>query len=266
MFFDEPMKMGSMRTMLKFILLLVIALLAGCALTPKQAANGQPGLSDSEAQTRYQQGLARYRDNRFATAFSDLDAAVSSGHLQLAEAIDARKHMAFIHCTSKREAQCREQFQTILKLDSNFDLPPNESSHPGWGPVWRSIKGSIEDQRAVARGSRLMASTAQQKLAEGIKEYDAGRYRESIDALQLSIKSGLTDKADEIRAHKYSAFASCLVRKSMQCRSEFRTIFALDPAFQLVPSEAGHPAWAAIYRKEMTAAKRSNATLRSVKK
>ncbi len=261
------MKTNPMRILRKLLVPLAIALLAGCSLIPRQqAVDSRPGLSGAEAQARYQQGLARYRENRFDAAFADLDAALSSDRLALAEAIDARKHIAFIDCTSNRETQCRDQFQAILKIDPKFDLAPNEAAHPGWGPVWRSIKGALEDQRAVARGERFLASTAQQKLAEGISEYDAGRYKESIAALQLSVKSGLTDKADEIRAHKYIAFASCLTRKKIHCRSEFRAIFNLAPAFELLPSEAGHPSWAAIYRKEKATAKRSSAMLRSVKK
>jgi hypothetical protein len=41
------------------------------------------------------------------------------------------------------------------------------------------------------------------------------------------------------------------------CRNSFRSIFELSPAFELMPSEAGHPAWSSIYRKELAAARRS---------
>jgi hypothetical protein len=169
--------------------------------------------------------------------------------------LDARKHIAFIHCGSGREVACREQFQAILKAQPAFDLAPGEAGHPAWGPVWRSVKGAMEEQRAVKQANSTQASPSQQKLAEGIREYDAGRYREAIDALQASLKGGLAGKPDEIRAHKYSAFAYCLTQRTTLCRGQFRKIFALDAAFELLPSESGHPAWASVYRKEKAAAR-----------
>lgn len=266
MFFDAATKKSPMRAILpKFLLPLIIALLAGCSLAPKKTDTSQSGSANPEAEARYQQGLSHYRDNRFSAAFSDFDAAVATGNLPLAQTIDARKHLAFIHCANNREAPCREQFQAILKLDANFDLSPNEASHPGWGPVWRSIKGALEDRRAVARGGRFLASTAQQKLAEGIKEYDAGQYDKAINALQISVANKLTDKADQVRAYKYTAFASCLLRKNAQCHGAFRTIFSLDPAFALLPSEARHPAWATVYRKEKAATRRSRTVMQAVR-
>lgn len=233
---------------------LLAASLAACSHFPKPADGNQPVLSYSEAQTSYQQGLVKYRDSKFDAALADLDAAVSSGNLKSSDAINARKHMAFIHCLSGRELPCREQFQAILKVDPNFTLAANEASHPAWSPVWQSVKGAMEEQRAVAQASSFRASPAQQKLAEGIREYDAGRYSEALDALQTALKNGLPVRADEIRARKYSAFVYCLSQRTKLCRGEFRKIFSVDPAFELLPSESGHPAWAASYRSEKTAA------------
>jgi len=240
-----------------FLAALLILLTAGCAQNALfNNNNNQSGLSEPDAQARLQQGLQRYRDSRYDAALADLSAAVASGRLKNADEINARKHMAFIHCVSNREAQCREQFQAILKTDAHFDLAPNEANHPGWGPVWRSTKVAVDDQLAVSRGSGLLASAGMQKLAEGIKEYDAGNYKQAAVALQEALKAGLKEKPDEIRAHKYSAFAYCLSGSKTQCRNEFHSIFLLDPSFELVPSEAGHPSWSSIYRKELAQAKR----------
>jgi hypothetical protein len=236
--------------------LLLAALLAGCAQLPTGTDSGKPAISASEAQTRYQQGLSSYRGNRFEPALGDLTAALSSGHLTAADAINARKHIAFVHCASGRELQCREQFQILLKMEPNFDLAPNEASHPLWGPIWRSTKGAAEEQRAVSRANSIFATQAQQKLAEGIKEYDAGRYNESLGALQAALKAGLPEKMDELRAHKFMAFGYCVSQRAKQCRAEFQQIFTKDPTYELLPSETGHPAWASIYRSEKSAAKK----------
>src|ERR1700732_3581036 len=150
--------------MSKFLVPLFALLLASCAqllhqpMQPTQPDGSSYSLSASQAQTRYRQGLTRYRDSRFETALGDLNAAISSGQLNLSDEINARKHMAFIHCASNRETQCREQFQAILKDDPEFNLAPNEASHPLWGPVWRSVKGAFDDKRAVTRGIGMFAS------------------------------------------------------------------------------------------------------------
>jgi len=112
----------------------------------------------------------------------------------------------------------------------------------------------VEEKRALSQASSTSATPAQQKLAEGIKEYEAGRYKDSLEALQAAIKAGLPGKTDELRARKYAAFGYCLTQRAKQCRAEFKQIFAKDPAFELLPSETGHPAWASVYRSEKAAA------------
>ena len=229
--------------------LLLAAALAGCAQSP-QPPKSAATLSSADAQARYQQGLTAYRENRFEPALGDFNAALASGRLKQDETINARKHIAFIHCSSGRELPCREQFQAILAADPAFELSANEANHPQWGPVWRSLKGAAEEKIAVSRAASVTATPGQQKLAEGIKEYDAGRYKESLDAFQAALKAGLSEKADEIRGHKYAAFVYCITQRTKQCRTEFQYIFKLDPAFELLPSEVGHPAWASVYRSE----------------
>lgn len=238
-----------------FAVALLAAALAGCAQLPQQAGGGNAVvLTSTEAQSRYQQGLSDYWENRHDTALAELNAALASTQLTAQDAANAHKHIAFIHCLNGRELQCREQFQALLKLDPKFDLTAAESSHPQWGPVWRSTKGAMEERLAVTRASSANATPAQQKLAEGIKDYEAGRYKESLAALQAALKAGLPAQNDELRAHKYSAFVYCVTQRSRQCRNEFKQIFSKNAEFELLPSESGHPAWASIYRFEKAAA------------
>jgi tetratricopeptide (TPR) repeat protein len=245
---------------MKLVTLLLAALAAGCAQVPTQTDNGKPALSYSEAQSKYQQGMTSYRENRTEAALNDLAIAVASGQLKVADANNARKHIAFIHCAAGRELQCREQFQAILKSNPDFDLAPSEVNHPQWGTVWRSTKGAVDEKRALSQASSASATPGQQKLAEGIKEYEAGRYKESLDALQAAVKGGLPAKADELRARKYTAFVYCLTKRTKPCRAEFKQIFVKDPAFELLPSESGHPAWASVYRSEKAAAAKKAGT------
>ncbi|HEV2609511.1 MAG TPA: TssQ family T6SS-associated lipoprotein [Noviherbaspirillum sp.] len=242
--------------MSKLVPSLLALLLSACAQLGQQTAD-QSTISQAEAQSLYKRGITSYKESRYDAALTDLTAAIDSGRLGSADILDARKHVAFINCASSRELPCREQFQAILKADPKFELAANEASHPLWGPVWRSVKGASEEQRAVSRAGSTTATPAQNKLAEGIKEYDAGNYKNAVDALQSAIKMGLPEQADEIRARKYSAFTYCLTRKTTLCRSEFRKLFTLHPGFELLPSEAGHPSWANVYRSEKAAAQKT---------
>lgn len=236
------------------VALLAATAVAGCANMSVQGDGTGPAISYSEAQTRYQAGLTAYRENRFDSAATDLTQAVGSGQLSKRDTINARKHLAFVHCAGGRELPCREQFQTMLKEDPDFNLSASEINHPQWGPVWRSVKGALDEKRALSEASRANATPAQQKLAEGIKEYDAGRYKYALDNIQAALKLGLPGKADELRARKYAAFTNCITKRTRQCRAEFKQIFDKEPGFELLPSEAGHPAWASIYRAEKSAA------------
>ncbi len=254
------------------LLPLVASLLTSCADQPavKQTPVAAPApvpapvvvsahLTDEQAHARFQQGLQSYKENNLDAALDELDAAAASGHLKNADMIVAHKQMAFIHCTKGREAQCREQFQDVLKIDPQYALTPSEAASPAWGAVWRSMRDTADDKMAVAQGSVAKASPGQQKMAEGIKDYDAGNYPQAMATLQAALDKGLPNKADEIRTHKYLAFANCLKSNVKQCRAEFHAIFALDGKFQLSPSEAGHPAWTKIYKDELAMAKHAPA-------
>ncbi|GIZ51970.1 TssQ family T6SS-associated lipoprotein [Noviherbaspirillum aridicola] len=244
---------------MKAAALLLSALLAGCAQMPFKGGDGARPEAAGESASRYEQGLKHYRDSRFDAALTELNAAIADGRLSASEVTNARKHLAFIHCMNGRELQCREQFQLLLKADPDFDLAANEAGHPQWGPVWRSAKGLSEQQRALSRAKGFLASAGQQKLAEGIRHYEAGRYKESLDTLQAALRSGLPSKTEELLAHKHMAFAYCLSNRAKECRGEFRQLFQIDPGFELLPSEAGHPAWTRLYRAEKAAAKKSAA-------
>jgi hypothetical protein len=232
--------------------LLLAALLSACAQAP--SADSNMPLSPSEARARYEQGVANYRRDYFVTAFGELNAALASSRLDAAETIDTRKHLAFLHCIAEREAQCREQFQAILDVDPDFELSANEANYPSWGQAWRAVKGALEDRRALERAARMEATPAQQKLAEGIREYEVGRYKESLQALQEALKAGLPARTDAMRARKYTAFIHCLSKQEEQCRTAFKEIFRRFRRFELLPSEAANPAWAAIYSSEKEAA------------
>lgn len=89
---------------------------------------------------------------------------------------------------------------------------------------------------------------AEQMLASGITSYEEGDYKMSQSSLQNALDTGLVKRADQVRAHKYLAFIHCVAGREKQCREAFKKALEIDPAFDLKPSEAGHPIWGPVFR------------------
>lgn len=85
------------------------------------------------------------------------------------------------------------------------------------------------------------------ELAAGVRIYESGRFADAAQFLQRSLDLGLDD-AERLVAHKYLAFIYCVSEREAQCRSEFRLVLAIQPAFELEPAEAGHPTWGPVFR------------------
>jgi Tfp pilus assembly protein PilF len=95
---------------------------------------------------------------------------------------------------------------------------------------------------------KVSQSEGEQKLSTGIKNYEEGNYKDSAKLLQEALNKGLSDKTDQIKAHKYLAFIHCVSGRKKECTNEFKKALELDPNFELQPAEAGHPLWGSVYR------------------
>lgn len=84
-------------------------------------------------------------------------------------------------------------------------------------------------------------------LAAGLKQYEDGRYAESLKHLQSAIGQGLSAR-DLVTAHKHVAFIHCAQSREKACRDEFRKALKVDPGMELAPAEAGHPVWGPVFR------------------
>jgi Tfp pilus assembly protein PilF len=115
-----------------------LALLCACTieLSPrlkeflKPTSKGQPALA---------KGLKQYEEGEYADSAKSLQGAIEQG-LGDKEQVNAHKHLAFIHCASSRERQCRDEFRRALALDPTMELAPAEAGHPVWGPIFKSLK------------------------------------------------------------------------------------------------------------------------------
>ena len=119
------------------VTLLAVGALAACATEPGRAI--QDLFSTSKGLPALKSGLKQYEDGDYADSAKNLSVALDQG-LNEREQVDARKHLAFIHCASGRPRQCRDEFGKALAIDPNLELAPAEAGHPIWGPIFRQLK------------------------------------------------------------------------------------------------------------------------------
>jgi tetratricopeptide (TPR) repeat protein len=227
--------------------LLAVAACTPVAQKPSGDAPQVPTISDSQLRDRARENLAQgvelYNAGRYAEAQKQLTAALDHGVLTRSEQGNARKHLAFIHCASGREAQCRDEFRKALEIDPNFDLTMAEAGHPIWGPVYRDVRAKLSMAAAAAAPKPAPRSGAEGVLDDGLAKYAAGNFEAAQKQLAAAYKQGLASRQDQVTALKHSAFSLCLLEKKVACRNEFVKIFAIDANFDLAPAEAGHPSW-----------------------
>ncbi|MBK7659687.1 MAG: TssQ family T6SS-associated lipoprotein [Betaproteobacteria bacterium] len=226
------------------------AIVAACApVTPPPAQQPvAPQITEDTLRARAREqlatGLKQYDSGEYDAALRSLVASLDHGLLPKMDQSVARKHIAFVHCLSGRETQCRDEFRKAFEIDPAFSLSPAEDGHPIWGPVYRAVRTQLIAEREAAQGKPTAPlARAEQMLADGLVKYESGDFAESQRLLEQSLKEGLREKQDQVRAMKHVAFCLCLAGKYPACRAQFLKIFDVDPNFDLTPAEAGHPNW-----------------------
>lgn len=226
------------------------AIVAACApVTPPPAQQPvAPQITEETLRARAREqlatGLRQYDNGDYDAAVRSLTASLDHGLLPKMDQSIARKHIAFVHCLSGREVQCRSEFRKAFEIDAAFSLSTAEDGHPIWGPVYRAVRTQLIAEREAAQGKPTAPlAKAEQLLSDGLVKYEAGDFAESQRLLEQSLKEGLQGKPDQVRAMKHVAFCLCLAGKYPACRAQFLKIFDVDPNFDLTPAEAGHPNW-----------------------
>jgi Tfp pilus assembly protein PilF len=199
-------------------------------------------------------GLRLYEEGKYEESATTLQGAIERG-LPDRDRARAHKHLAFMHCAANRERQCRDEFRRALDFDPGLQLTAAESGHPAWGPVFRSMKGEPRGEPALAKAQASLQPAkgavapgkGEPALAAGVRLYEEGSYDASARNLHEALAQGLAD-AERVRAHKHLAFIHCAADRQRPCREEFRKALAIDPALELAPAEAGHPAWGPVFR------------------
>ncbi len=107
------------------------------ASAPAEPAVVAPPKVEVTPETVLAQGVKAYQAAQYQQAELDLKSALQMGLSSPADVASANKHLAFIFCTSKREAQCLAAFKAARAADPKFALSKAEAGHPMWGPVYK---------------------------------------------------------------------------------------------------------------------------------
>jgi tetratricopeptide (TPR) repeat protein len=239
---------------------------AGCAQLPGEGQKPAPaapqiteGMLRERAREQLTLGIKQYEAGDFENGMKNLQGALDHGLLPKQEQSVARKNLAFIHCVSNRETQCKEEFRKAFEINPEFALSAAEDGHPIWGPVYRTVRTQLIAEREAASRkptSFIPLARAEQMLADGLVKYDAGDYVAAHRLFEDALKEGLKDRADQIRAMKHAAFSTCLLGHHSKCRGEFVKIYEVDANFDLTAAEAGHPSWSRTFAAAKAQAKK----------
>jgi hypothetical protein len=125
--------------------------------------------------------------------------------------------------------------------------PPPQPAPPPLPPAHvKSAEEILEEQtRAAARIA----------LKEGIDLYTAGDYNASLKRLLDSKEIWSTDADIQLDALKYTAFSYCVTSRATLCKQQFEKAFKLNPDFDLLPGEKGHPLWGPVFERAKKASK-----------
>ncbi|MGE5450652.1 MAG: TssQ family T6SS-associated lipoprotein [Acidobacteriota bacterium] len=107
------------------------------ASAPAPAPEAAPAAAVVTPEALLAQGIKGYQAAQYQQAELDLKSALQMGLAKPADVAAANKHLAFIFCTSKREAQCLAAFKAARAADPQFALTKAEAGHPMWGPVYK---------------------------------------------------------------------------------------------------------------------------------
>lgn len=119
---------------------------------------------------------------------------------------------------------------------------------PGPTPQPKPVIKAKEVKPGSAPVAPVLPTPADVALKEGLALYNDGHYDAAIKKLNTSsaIWSG-QNKAVQVSAAKYMAFGYCVSGRQALCKQQFERALKIDPAFELMPSEIGHPLWGPVF-------------------
>ena len=112
-------------------------------------------------------------------------------------------------------------------------------------PLPTPAPATVEAPRATTNSNADI-----QALKEGIALYNDGDYNGALKKLGNTPEIWSShNKSLQVSALKYMAFSYCVTSKAQLCRQQFERALKIDPSFDLLPSEIGHPIWGPVFLK-----------------
>jgi Tfp pilus assembly protein PilF len=118
--------------------LLLVAVMTGCQTKAVQ----EFPLTKFKAEKMLDDGIRQYDNGDYKLAARTIQGALDAGLTTRSQG-RAHKYLAFMHCVSGQESQCREEFRRALEADPRLVLTPGEEGHPIWSPVFRNVKAGM---------------------------------------------------------------------------------------------------------------------------
>ncbi len=127
---------------------------------------------------------------------------------------------------------------TVQKPAVKKEVKPASTTTPA------QAQTAIEAPRAPVSNADVLA------LKEGIALYNDGDYNGTIKKLANATEIWSShNKSLQVSALKYMAFSYCVTSRAQLCRQQFERALKIDPGFDLLPSEIGHPIWGPVFLK-----------------
>ncbi len=117
-------------------------LLAACATGPASEIPNPFAVlfQGNKAEQALSAGIKQFEEGEYEDATKSLQSALGLGLAGDSDRTNAHKYLAFIHCVTGRQRQCRDEFRKALEINPSMELEPSEIGHPIWGPEFRSAK------------------------------------------------------------------------------------------------------------------------------
>ncbi|MDR6604419.1 hypothetical protein J2732_005454 [Achromobacter deleyi] len=120
-----------MKQPVRISFMFLFAALAACTSAPS------PQAADALQQVRDEYAASQFGAVARTVATSD---ALATAPTPMR--VEALKLQAFSYCVIGYRQLCEDSFARILQLQPSFELAPNETGHPQWGPAFRSAKAA----------------------------------------------------------------------------------------------------------------------------
>ncbi len=128
--------------------MVTLILFTACSFAPKPGKlQEMPKSSKPEDLNKgssfYFTGITYYEEGEYADAEKNLKLALGLGLADTKNKIKAHKYLAFLYCSTERQALCENEFKQAFDIDPGFTLSPAESGHPMWQPVYDKVKSQM---------------------------------------------------------------------------------------------------------------------------